>query len=418
LIAAMPVLRVWLALLVLGLAGLAVPALAHLTPNSEVRLTFARDAVLGEAAIPQGDYAAASGQPVGNQPATIAAARRYLQPRIGAVSPDGARWRVRIDSLRFARIAGPPDLLVRFRLVPPAGHSARRLVFEWRAVIDSNPSHFALIVLAGDFAAGKLDAEPQILGSVQAGERSVAIDRGDSGLWRGFAAAFATGMHHIGNGYDHMLFLLVLLLPAPVIAAAGRWQGRRGTMPLARSLLAVVTAFTIGHSLTLIAAAAFGAQLPQRPVEVLIALSIAIAALHALRPLFPRREAWVAGLFGLVHGLAFASVIGRIGVGPVEQGLAILGFNLGIEAMQLLIVACVLPALLLLAATPYYGGLRVGLGVTALLAALAWAVQRAWGLDSHVTDAIDAAFAQAPIAIALLTVLAALAFVRSRARAA
>ncbi len=106
----------------------------------------------------------------------------------------------------------------------------------------------------------------------------------------------------------------------------------------------MVTAFTIGHSITLIGGAFFGWALPSRPVEVLIAISILVSAIHACRPLFPGREAWVAGGFGLVHGLAFATLIGRFGLEPLQKAQSILGFNLGIELVQLGVVLAILPA--------------------------------------------------------------------------
>ena len=88
--------------------------------------------------------------------------------------------------------------------------------------------------------------------------------------------------------------------------------------------------------------------LPPAPVEVAIAVSILVSAMHALRPLFPGKEAWVAGGFGLIHGAAFASVIAEQSFDAWHRTLAMLGFNGGIEIMQLAVVAAVLPALLLL----------------------------------------------------------------------
>jgi hypothetical protein len=116
-------------------------------------------------------------------------------------------------------------------------------------------------------------------------------------------------------------------------------------------ILRIVTAFTLGHSLTL-GLAAFGlVQLPSRPVEVLIAVSILLSAIHAIRPLFPGREAAIAAFFGLIHGLAFASALGDLGFSSWYRLVSLLGFNLGIEAMQLTVVAVTLPSLLLLRRT-------------------------------------------------------------------
>ena len=139
------------------------------------------------------------------------------------------------------------------------------------------------------------------------------------------------------------------------------------------------------------------------PVEVMIALSILISAIHALRPLFPGREAWVAALFGLVHGLAFATVVSRFGLDAGERTLSILGFNIGIEIVQLMVVFAVIPSLLLLAGTGQYRILRVGGGVGAVIASLGWIAERLSGVSISAVEAMDAAFGYAPWLILILT---------------
>lgn len=377
-------------LLALAAAFLAQPAAAHLTPNSEVRLAFARHLVIADVAIPLGDYALASGNRAGNDPAARAAARAWLTAHVAAASPDGARWRVAIDQLRFARVAGPPDLLATLRLVPPAGASPRRLSLHWSAVIDRVPSHFVLVVATADFATGLLGRERQVLGALQGERRMLAIDRGVAAPLAGMGAAVRLGMHHIIGGHDHLLFLIALLLPAPLLAAGRRWGGPRPVRAALPALAAVVTAFTIGHSATLIGAALFNWHLPARPVEILIALSILVSAAHALRPLFPGREALVAAGFGLVHGLAFATLVSGYGLDPAERALTILGFNLGIELIQLLVVAAVAPSLQLLARTSAYPALRTAAALVAAVAAIAWAAERVSGIANPVAAAMDA----------------------------
>ena len=156
-----------------------------------------------------------------------------------------------------------------------------------------------------------------------------------------------------------------------------------------KALAWIVTAFTIGHSTTLILAALFGARLPTAPVEAAIALSVLISAIHAMHPLFPGRERFVAFGFGLVHGLAFATVISGFGATVLARGTAILGFNLGIEAVQLALVVLLLPALVVGSRTRFYRPARLALAGFAALASLAWLVERI----SDTPNAIAAAFA-------------------------
>jgi hypothetical protein len=205
----------------------------------------------------------------------------------------------------------------------------------------------------------------------------------------GFASIFRLGVRHIADGTDHLLFLLALLLPAPLLALGSRWRGAASLRSSVLHISKIVTAFTAGHSLTL-ALAAFGVvHLPARPVEVLIAVSILVSAAHALRPLFPGREALIAALFGLVHGLAFATTIGGLGLERWQRVVSVFAFNFGIEVMQLVVVAATLPSLLLLSRTPAYAVLRISGALFAGCAALGWIGERALNLHSSIDTAVN-----------------------------
>ena len=205
-------------------------------------------------------------------------------------------------------------------------------------------------------------------------EASGAAPRGF--FWSGFGGAYRLGLRHIAEGTDHLLFLLTLLLPAPLLVLAGRWKQRASVRQSLVQILSIVTAFTLGHSLTL-ALSVFGiVQVPSRPIELLIAVSILISALHALRPLFPGHEAVIAASFGLVHGLAFASALNELGVAGWYRLISLLGFNLGVETMQLVVVAVTLPALILLSRTQCYVAARVSGGLFAVVASVAWIAER------------------------------------------
>ena len=194
--------------------------------------------------------------------------------------------------------------------------------------------------------------------------------------WSGFGAAFRLGARHIAEGTDHLLFLLTLLLSAPLIASASRWSWRATIRRTLTRVLGIVTAFTLGHSLTLALSGLGLVNLPSRPVEVLIAISILVSAIHSIRPLFPGREAIIAATFGLIHGLAFASALNELGVTGWYRLVSLLGFNLGIEAMQLAVVAMTLPALLILSRTERYAVVRITGAAVACVASCAWIAER------------------------------------------
>jgi hypothetical protein len=209
--------------------------------------------------------------------------------------------------------------------------------------------------------------------------------------WSGLqlSSLFHLGMRHIAEGTDHLLFLLALILPAPLLAVGARWAAPATVRQSLLHILGIVTAFTIGHSLTLTLAAMNVVHVPSRPVEVLIAVSILVSAVHALRPLFPGKESWIAAFFGLIHGLAFASTLDRLGLSRWDRIAGILSFNLGIETMQLLVVALVLPSLLVMSRTAAYSGFRVVGAAFACIASALWIAERLCNVQTHVDAVVD-----------------------------
>lgn len=351
------------------------PALAHLTPNSEIRLDFAPGTVKADVIVPQAEFGYATGLATTNAPAALAQAKARVLADMAVTAPDGRAWTIAVDRIAFEQIAGPPDLHLNLTLTPPPGASDRALRWRWHVVTRQAPSHFALLLVDGDLAGG-VDGARELIGALTATRPELTVDRGHAGLGSLFANAFQLGAHHIAQGYDHLLFLLALLLPAPLVAAGGRWSGLRSRGETFKVLALIVTAFTIGHSTTLILAAFVGMHLPAQPVEAGIALSVLVSAIHAARPLFPGREPLVAGLFGLVHGLAFATLIGNFGLGAAMRATAILGFNLGIEAVQLGVVLLALPLLIALSRWRQGPKVRRLLAALTALAALVWLTQR------------------------------------------
>jgi hydrogenase/urease accessory protein HupE len=145
------------------------------------------------------------------------------------------------------------------------------------------------------------------------------------------------GVEHILSGADHLLFVLALLILVTKV----------------RRLVATVTAFTIAHSLTLAAATLGWLAVPGPPVEAAIALSIVFVAAEIIhgrqgRAGLSERAPWIiAFAFGLLHGLGFASALAEVGLPPLSIPAALLFFNLGVEAGQLLFIGAVLAALFL-----------------------------------------------------------------------
>ena len=171
------------------------------------------------------------------------------------------------------------------------------------------------------------------------------------------------GIHHILSGYDHLLFLLALLLPGGGLL----------------SLLKIITAFTIAHSVTLSLAVLQVVTLPDRLIEAVFALSIMFVAAENLflDPTVSRR--WVVSFcFGLVHGFGFSSALRELRLPAHHLLLSLFGFNLGVEVGQALVVTACLPLLLLLRRSRWESRAVLGSSLAILLVGLVLFVERAF----------------------------------------
>ncbi len=199
------------------------------------------------------------------------------------------------------------------------------------------------------------------------------------GPWSTLAHFFPEGIHHILTGYDHLAFLLTLLL-SMTLFKTGRsspMQSKSATSSGLMSLLRTITAFTIGHSATLIAASLGWVGASAAWVEPAIALTIAMSAGLNIFPVPAIRTDWMALGFGLVHGLGFSGVMTEAGISGSLLVWGLAGFNLGVEAGQLcfLLAWCAIHWLLL--RWKYYYSVIVKGGSAALmLIALFWIFQR------------------------------------------
>lgn len=201
-------------------------------------------------------------------------------------------------------------------------------------------------------------------------------------VWTGFAAIVELGVHHIWIGIDHILFLVALLLPSVLRREEGRWVMVASFRDALIRVIKIVTLFTVAHSVTLSLAALGVVEIPSRVVESIIAVSIAIAALDIIVPVFHDRIWLVVFAFGLFHGFGFASVLGELGVTTGHLVLSLLGFNLGVELGQAAIVVAAFPILYFLRTQPFYTRFVIApAAMFLILVSMYWFVERAFDVD-------------------------------------
>jgi hypothetical protein len=236
-------------------------------------------------------------------------------------------------------------------------------------LFDLDPQHKGLLKLESQgqtsTAIFSTDNAKQTLALVQVSKLHQFTDYVKHGVW------------HIWIGFDHILFLLSLLLPAVLIYSGRQWQAASSFTESLLDVLKIVTAFTLAHSLTLTLASLGIVSLPSRWVESAIAASVVVAALNNLIPMFQGRR-WVAAFaFGLIHGFGFASVLSDLGLPQSSLLLALVGFNIGVELGQISIVTAFLPLAFLLRETFLYRRLvfRAGSLLIVLIAGV-WLAER------------------------------------------
>lgn len=250
------------------------------------------------------------------------------------------------------------------------------LTIDYRLFFDIDTQHRGLL---------KLSNNGQTRSAIfPANQPNQAFRFGQDEETHGFLDFVSDGIKHIAIGFDHILFLVMLLLPAVLIRAD---QGEPRWLPVTtfrRALFAVaaiVTAFTVAHSITLSMAMLGIASPPSRWVEILIAASVVITAIDNVLPLFPavlRKRRWLIAFgFGLIHGFGFAGVLQALKLPSADLMLSLVGFNIGVEIGQLALVVLLLPLAYSIRARSMYprvvlaGGSMATAGIS-----LGWLVER------------------------------------------
>ncbi len=261
---------------------------------------------------------------------------------------------------------------VALDLAYDCGIGAEGLSLRDDTVFDDDPDHEVFVSVT--------DASGTQAHVLRAGAQSVDLSA-EPRVGATASAFVREGATHLVTGYDHLLFLLSLILIASLAVP------RDGVRAAMRDVGLIVTAFTIGHSISLAAAALDWIRFPSQFIEAAIAASIVlVAGLNVARPEAPtkktlRRRIALASGFGLIHGFGFSSVLAEVGLPLQHRLVALASFNVGIELAQLAFVAAVLLPLAWMSKSKRYPAMAVQGGSLAIAAlGCVWLVERSLGL--------------------------------------
>ncbi len=282
----------------------------------------------------------------------------------------------------------------------------KALDITYDVLLDKEPSFLNMVLIEYHWKAGiyNNEASPSLL--LTRGDASQSLEIEEYSVMNGFWAMIKMGVWHIWIGLDHILFLLALLLPSVVRRIRSASQDNpppaaalgfaAGTLPLPASMniwtpverfrpaliyvLKIISLFTVAHTITLSLAALQIVDLPSRLVESIIAFSIALAAYNNIRPIF--KNEWIIAFgFGLFHGFGFASVLGEIGLSGEFMTLSLLGFNIGVEIGQVVIICAIFPILYFLRNSSAYPKILFYGSLFLIAVSLFWVVERVFDID-------------------------------------
>lgn len=264
-----------------------------------------------------------------------------------------------------------PYAAARYLVACPNGQAPESLTYT--LLFDRDPLHRGLVSLTYE--------GQETLAVIGPDDPTLALAATSFGSGRLFGTFLYEGVVHLLIGLDHILFLLVLMLPATIrrreATVTRHTSVHAGLRPRLLELVGIVTAFTVAHSITLGLSALGVVRLPIAWVETIIALSVALAALNVIWPILGRKTWKLAFGFGLIHGFGFASVLGDLTTGVSQLAVALAGFNLGVELGQVALVLVVFPLLYLAARSRFYERAAVPAMLVAVGAlSLYWVVER------------------------------------------
>ena len=399
--------RVLIAATTLVVLGALLPAgsvSAHSGEQSYVYLEIFDDAIAGRVEYPVDDLNAATGLDLPDDAddalvaleANRAVVEAYTTAHLAIGPADGATtWEYSFDEVETLEIFRGTYAIIHFEVDQQFDPPPRTFTLSYDGIIESDPSKDAFLLIATDWDSGTFNNEGDEFLRYDADSTTQIVDLDDTSWWKGFRGTVDLGVEHIRIGTDHIMFVLALVLPAVLVFTRQPGDEQAGWHPSASfgsslwRILKIATMFTVAHTITL-ALGGFGiVELPERLVETVIAISIALAALHNIRPIFPNREWMLAFGFGLFHGFGFAGLLSELGLDRSNRFTSLLGFNIGVEIGQAAIILMVIPTLFMLRRTRYYRIVLVGGSLVLAALSLLWATERVFGIDTKVDRLID-----------------------------
>ena len=395
-----------LIVMIIGLPfGSAPTAHAHTGTQSYVYLQIFDDAIFGRVEYPIGDLNRLLGYDIAEDDVDQAlvdieaerpSLEAYTAEHFSLYPVDGQRgdWTFTYGEMSTIEASNGGYAILDFEINERFDPTPRTFQMDYDGIIEADSERDAFLIIETDFGSGTFNNEAGTFLRFTSGSTVQTVDLDESSFWKGVRGTIGLGAEHIRIGTDHILFIFALVLPAAMVFVRrgderGSWEPSPSFTSSLWRILKIVTMFTVAHSITLAIGGFEIVDLSPRLVESIIAISIAIAALHNIRPIWANKEWVMAFGFGLFHGFGFAGLLSELGLTRSNRFVSLLGFNIGVELGQAAIILMVFPILFLLRRTRVFVPMMYVASVGLAVIALAWATERIFDYDTDVNALVD-----------------------------
>ena len=358
-------------------------ALAHQDDWSYIWISVFEDRITAEIQLPGEELAEILGLPLtSKRPLTEAeteAIARYTRAHF-ALGHEGVEFPFEFESIELPYIEVGEYAVIKARFTTPAP-VPDRISIRYSAIFHEFPDIRGGFHVQNNYKTGLADNHRQIA-HIFGPDRTTWDLNLDNPVWtEQFKNFVREGVIHIWIGFDHILFLIGLLLTSVVVRDGRSWQAVPELRSSLWNVVTIVTVFTVAHSITLAMALKGWIVLPSRLVESIIALSIIAVVADNFYSIFGRWKWVVVFMFGLFHGMGFASILETFTTDFNSKLIGLIGFNIGVEIGQLVIVLAIFPLLYLMRNMNYQRLLlQPGSAVIGLVAGW-WFISRAFDLN-------------------------------------
>jgi hypothetical protein len=323
---------------------------AHPVPESRVWIDTTNDGVALTVLLPLNRLEFAYGEALAETPTKVLESHGkrlslYLQQHV-LIHNDAGLWSASEPQLNIIGNDSSAELEVKIVFKSPQNGNFRSFTMGFDAITHEVRTHNVQVFLRNDWSTGFVNSAPLLLGQLSHERTELAIHLDTPNNFASVCRLLVQGIEHIAQGADHLLFILLLLMAVPLSATGCQWNKSKYKSDTLKSICWTVTAFTAGHSFTLVLGSTGVVVPPSQPIEIAVAITIGVTAFHVWRPIFINADNAIAFIFGLIHGFAFSSGLNSAGLSTAQHAIALLSFNLGVEAMQLTALLVTLPALI------------------------------------------------------------------------